>query len=147
MGVLLSGVLLGITSILLMLYIKKLKKLSIAGTILLYLLSLYAISIYVTAENIIQLIIGIVVGIALCPLYKYIIKDSFVMKLLTTEERGVSASLEEDFMNTKLGKIVTIVVAVLVIYAIASTLCIFRLNQKINSMVVITDELREEIDK
>lgn len=147
MGVALAGILFGIILSLIVLNIKGFDKKLILGIVVILLLCVYALSIYVEAENIPVLLIGIAVGVVACLMYRFVLKDTKLFKLLSAEGSGDAAHSEEDFMNTRLGKIVTIIVAVLVIYAIASTLCIFRLNQKINSMVVITDELREEIAK
>ncbi len=51
---------------------------------------------------------------------------------------------EEDFMKTKLGKIMTVLCVLLVIYMFVSAFCIYRLNAKINSVYTITQELQED---
>lgn len=47
----------------------------------------------------------------------------------------------EDFMKTKQGKILTVVCIILVIYMIFSSVAIYKLNAKINSVYEITQEL------
>lgn len=49
---------------------------------------------------------------------------------------------EEDFMKTKLGKILIVVCVLLVVYMFVSAACIYKLNEKINSVYEITQELK-----
>lgn len=51
---------------------------------------------------------------------------------------------EEDYMKTRNGKIMLIICIILVIYMIASAFCIYKLNQKVNSIYEITQELKED---
>lgn len=44
------------------------------------------------------------------------------------------AADQEDFMNTRLGKIMTVTCIILVIYMIISMFCIYKLNTKINTL-------------
>lgn len=59
-------------------------------------------------------------------------------KLLEEDESGS----EDDFMNSKKGKIVTVVCILMVIYMIASSFAIYKLNAKINSVYEITQEMK-----
>lgn len=114
--------------------------------ILLMIATLYCGSLYCEKEYWVFALIGVAVGIVICFVYLRIFVNSKLYGSLTVEQ-VLTESVEEDFMTTKRGKIITIVVAILVVYAVISTACILKLNQKINSMVVITDELREEITR
>lgn len=51
---------------------------------------------------------------------------------------------EEDYMKTRYGKIMTAVCILLVIYMFASAFCMYRLNQKINSVYEITQEMQNK---
>lgn len=51
---------------------------------------------------------------------------------------------EEDFMKTKLGKLMTAVCILLVIYMFVSAFCIYKLNTKLNSLYQITQEMKAE---
>lgn len=59
------------------------------------------------------------------------------------ESADESIDDEEDFMKTKLGRIMTVLCVLLVIYMFVSAFCIYRLNAKINSVYNITQELQE----
>ena len=129
-------------------FIKEIKNIGrlqkIAGIVCLVLTS-YCCSLYFTVlQNWIWLISGLAVGL-FCK--AFLVKTRLHQILENALQNGIENVDEEDFMNTKKGKIVMVLVILLIIYSIISTACIYRLNQKINSMVIITDELREEITR
>lgn len=56
---------------------------------------------------------------------------------------------QEDFMNTKLGKIMTLMCVILVIYMFVSAFCIYKLNTKINTLynTIQTNDVNQESAK
>lgn len=64
-----------------------------------------------------------------------------------TNARAAADDEDEDFMKTKYGKIVMAVCILLVIYMFASAVCIFKLNQKINTVYEITQEMNNDTQK
>lgn len=52
--------------------------------------------------------------------------------------------LEEDFMKTKQGKILTVVCIILVIYMVISAVGIYKLNSKINSVYETVQTMKED---
>jgi len=138
-------------SIALLCFVAEIRKINIfqklAGAVAL-LLVVYSFSLYVKEfKSWLFMVGGIIVGIVLFWFYKFIFSKTKLHMLLMCISEDNKDTGEEDFMNTKKGKIITAIVILLVIYSIISTACILKLNQKINSMVVITDELREEINR
>lgn len=129
-------------------FIKELKNINLSQRIVgivFILLALYSCSLYFTDQSSwICVLIGVIAGLIL---RVYFVRTRLHTLFLNAFSNNAECIEEEDFMNTKKGKIVTVLVIGLVIYAIISTACIYKLNQKINSMVVITDELREEMTR
>lgn len=146
-GLIICGILMSVLTCILITNFKKLDILSRILSAVVFLLLIFSGYEYVVEKPILNLLIGVAFGLIFYFIWvKIFVKSKFYEMMIFEAESKIEA-LEEDFMNTKKGKIVTGIVAVLVVYAVISTVCILKLNSKINSMVAITNTLMEESNK
>lgn len=148
LGLLTSGMLVSVVTCILISNFNMLDKATRLYCTITYILLVFAVYSYVGKNGLIILLVGIAAGLICYFAYsKFFTKSSLYKLMILEKESSEKELLEDDFMSTRKGKIVTVIVAVLVVYAIVSTFCILKLNSKINSMVSITNSLIEENNK
>lgn len=97
----------------------------------------------------ILMIAGVIVGLAFekycLHIKEWLLRyDRPFRSLNIFENQCFEGESEEDYMKTKYGKIMTIICILLVIYMFVSAFCMYKLNQKINSVYTITQEMQDK---